>query len=138
MKRILVGACAMAVTACAAPGSVGAPDASLGGTRWVGVVDSSVAKEATPWIEFLREGRLTGYSGCNMLSGGWSGEGASARLSGLVATKRYCLGAAGDLEKRVLAAMTAESRITREGERLVVTSPGGARFEFVKMVSGSK
>ena len=83
-----------------------------------------------PWIEFAGAGRITGYTGCNMLNGSWSEQGGSVRLGGVVTTKRACLGPGEAIEKRVLAAMSAESRIAREGERLVFIAPSGARFEF--------
>ena len=134
LARLLASLCAAGLAACAAP--AGAPQAAetraapLAGTRWVGVVDPSIDRRATPWIEFVGEGRITGFTGCNMLNGNWSGEGAATRLGGLVTTKRMCLGPEGEVEKRVLAAMSDQSRVSREGTRLVFTAPSGARFEF--------
>lgn len=132
MRRFLLAVCATQLVACAVPtaapaASAGAP---LAGTRWIGVTDPSLDKSAVPWIEFAGAGRITGYTGCNMLNGSWSEQGGAARLAGVVTTKRACLGPGDAVEKRVLAAMSAESRVTREGERLVFTAPSGARFEF--------
>jgi heat shock protein HslJ len=73
---------------------------------------------------------VAGYTGCNMLSGAWRVENGEVKLGPLATTKRMCLGPEGDIEKRVLAALTPQSRVTREGGRLVFTAPGGARFEF--------
>ena len=132
MRRLFLAVCATQLVACAVPAEAPAasPGAPLAGTRWIGVTDPSLDRRAVPWVEFVREGRLTGFTGCNMLSGSWSEQGGTARLAGIVTTKRMCLGPADEVEKRVLAAMSAESRVSREGERLVFTAPGGARFEF--------
>ena len=134
MKASLLVASALLLGGCAAPAA--APRAaeaasSLAGTSWVGVIDPAVDKNAVPRIEFA-PGRLTGFTGCNMMSGAWSAEADAARVSGVVATKRMCLGAGNDVEQRVLAALAAGSRVTRERDRLVFTSPSGARFEFTR------
>ena len=105
---------------------------ALKGTRWMGVVDVSVDPRNAPWLEFVTADRVSGYTGCNMLSGTWRLEGGEVRLGTLMTTKRGCLGPAGDLEKRVLAAMSEQSRVTREGGKLVFISPAGARFEFTE------
>ena len=107
-----------------------APAASLSGSRWVGVVEGVTDSQALPRIEFAPGGRMTGYTGCNMMSGGWSEEGGVVRLGAIAATKRMCLGPGAAIEKRVLAALGDGARVTREGQRLVVASPGGERFEF--------
>ena len=132
MRRFFLLLCATQLAACAAPtvAPAASPAAPLAGTRWIGVADPSLDKAALPWIEFAGAGRITGYTGCNMLNGSWSEQGGSVRVGGVVTTKRACLGPGEAIEKRVLAAMSAESRIAREGERLVFIAPSGARFEF--------
>jgi heat shock protein HslJ len=65
-----------------------------------------------------------------MLSGRWSESDGEVRFSALVVTKRFCPGPEGDVEKRLLAALSNESRATRRADKLVVTSPQGATFEF--------
>jgi heat shock protein HslJ len=97
----------------------------------MGVIDSSIDKRATPWLEFVGENRVSGFSGCNMMNGSWRMEGDAVKLGPLMATKRGCMGPEGDLEKRVLAALAEQGRGTREGSKLVFTAPGGQRFEFV-------
>jgi heat shock protein HslJ len=111
------------------PAAETAAGASVAGTRWKGVVESGVDEAATPWLEFI-EGRVAGYTGCNMLSGTWRMEGSEIRMGPLVTTKRGCPGAGGDIEKRVLSAMNESARITRQGGRLVAANPGGEHFEF--------
>lgn len=130
----MVGLAACAATPQATTSAPQPP--TLTGTRWVGVVDASTDRRAVPRLEFVREGRLTGFTGCNLLNGTWTVEGAEARLGPAATTKRMCLGPEGDLEKRVLAVLVDRSRITREGAKLVLVSPGGARFEFAEAPPG--
>ena len=135
MQRAVLSIVALALAACAtapAPPAAAEPapaaPATLAGTRWVGVVAGDPDPRTLPRLEFLGGGRITGYTGCNMLNGAWRMEGGEMRLGPLVTTKRACLGPEGDAEQRFLAA--AGGRVTREGERLVFTGPRGERFEF--------
>ena len=136
IARLGLWFCATAFSACAAaPGDKAlgpsAAAASLSGTRWVGVVDNALDARNRPQLEFVSEGRLAGYTGCNMLSGRWTIEAGVVRLSGIVTTKRACVGPEGEVERQVLAALSEQSRLTREVNKLVVSAPSGARFEFV-------
>ena len=126
----LVGACAATPPAPSAPPSRPGAAASLGGTRWVGVVEGSGDERQLPRIEFASGGRINGYTGCNMFSGTWREEGGSVRFGAIAATKRMCLGPGQEVEKRVLAALGEGSRAVREGGKLVLSAPGGGRFEF--------
>lgn len=94
------------------------------------MVDASADHRAIPRLEFVAGGRLSGYTGCNMLSGSWKMDGDEVRLGALVTTKRMCAGPEGETERRFLATMGEGARGRREGNRLVFTGPGGARFEF--------
>lgn len=122
---------AVSLAACAATSEPVAPAAdlapSLVGTRWVGVAESADPR-ALPRLEFVREGRLTGYTGCNLMSGTWHVEAGVVRMGPIVATKRMCIGPEGDVERRFLAA--TGGRVLREGGKLIFSGPGGARFEF--------
>ena len=111
-----------------APAAASGPP-PLAGTRWKGVVEPGVDEAATPWLEFV-EGRVAGYTGCNMLSGTWRMDGSQVRLGPLATTKRACAGMGGEVENRVLSIMNERARVTREGGRLVATTPEGARIEF--------
>jgi heat shock protein HslJ len=141
IERSFLGICLIGLSACAAAPAGSAPAAAAGpptlsGTRWVGVVDASTDRRAIPRLEFVREGRVTGFTGCNLLSGTWTVEGNEARMGPTATTKRMCLGPEGELEKRVLAAIADRSRITREGGKLVLVSPAGERFEFAEAAAG--
>jgi heat shock protein HslJ len=102
------------------------------GTRWKGVAQPGTDERYLPWLEFVVEGRLSGFTGCNLLHGAWKNEGGQVRLGPLVTTKRACAGAGGDFEQRVLAVLTDKARVTREGPRLVFVAPDGQRIEFVE------
>ncbi len=129
--RGLLGVVSCAAIAACAAATPATPAASpLAGTRWKGVVDPSTDARIIPWLEFA-PGRLSGFSGCNLLSGTWREEGGEIRLGALAATKRGCVGPASDLERRVLAAVSDRARVTREGAKLVFSGPAGERFEFV-------
>ena len=132
-KGWLAAMCALGLAACASPpgpGAAAAPPQPLAGTRWVGVVEGNAEARTLPRIEFSIGGRLAGYTGCNMMSGSWKEAGGEATFGPIVSTKRFCPGPEGDVEKRVLAALAPGARAVREGERLVLIAPGGARFEF--------
>ena len=111
-----------------APGAAGAASTAITGTRWKGVVAAGTEEAAIPWLEFA-EGRVAGFTGCNMLSGAWHSEGGAIRVGPLVTTKRYCAGAGNDIERHVLESLNERATVTREGSKLVATSPAG-RFEF--------
>ena len=83
-----------------------------------------------PRLELTEGGKLSGYTGCNLMSGSWRQEGAEARFGPIISTKRFCVGAGGEIEKRLMAAFAPGARGVREGEKLVLIAPGGARFEF--------
>jgi heat shock protein HslJ len=110
----------------AAPGSAAA---SLAGTRWTGVVDPGTPEGNVPRLELVAEGRLAGYSGCNLMNGSWQAQEGEARVGPLVTTKRACAGPEAQIEKRLLAALT-EGRLVKEGAKLVAIGKGGERFEF--------
>jgi len=139
IERTLLWLCAVGMSACAAPpggpAQAAAPAPSLAGTRWLGVIDASVDSRSTPWLEFLAEGRMTGFTGCNLLNGGWKSEGGQVRIGPLAMTKRACLGPAGDVERRVLASLNDQARVNREGAKLVMVGPSGERFEFTEAAS---
>jgi heat shock protein HslJ len=93
-------------------------------------VEGTIDPSNAPRLEFLADGRLAGYTGCNVMTGTWRMEGNEVRFGPIASTKRGCLGPPGELEKRVLAALGEGSRAVREGERLVIQGAGGERYEF--------
>jgi heat shock protein HslJ len=118
------------VAHAAATAAATAPAAALplAGTRWIGVVEGTPDPRTLPRLEFINATRITGFTGCNLLSGAWHMEGAEVRVGPIAMTKRACAGAEGEVERRVVAAFGG--RVAREGERLVFIAPTGERFEF--------
>jgi heat shock protein HslJ len=132
----------LALAACAsAPQpvlkSVAMNEAAINGKHWVAEVAGDIDAAQRPRLEFLRDGRLAGYSGCNVVSGTWRMEGDAVRLGALAMTKRGCIGPAGDVEKRFLAAVNERSSFTLEGARLVAKGAAGEPMRFVERPSGS-
>ena len=125
IARLVAGAAAFLAACASAPAPE--PPPPLAGTRWIGVVAGDPDPRTLPRLEFIGT-RVTGYTGCNMLNGGWRTEGTQLRIGPLVTTKRACAGPEGDVEQRFIAA--AAGPATREGDRLVFTGPNGERFEF--------
>ena len=131
--RALLALLAWGLAACAgAPSPAASPSASLAGTRWIGAMPAESDPRTIPRLEFAGEGRLSGYTGCNMLSGAWTMQGEDVRIGALVATKRLCLGPERETERRLLGALRDGARGHRDGGRLVFTGPGGERFEFAE------
>jgi heat shock protein HslJ len=132
LARLLAGAGASVLWACAAAPGAPADSAppALAGTRWSAVVDASTDRRSVPRLEFVGEGRLTGFTGCNLLDGTWRLAGGQALLGPVATTKRLCLGPAGEMEIRVQGVLVDGTRITREGAKLVLVGAQGARFEF--------
>ena len=134
--RLVPALLAFGLAACAspppaAPAAAPASD-SLAGTRWIGALPAESDPRTIPRLEFVGGGRVSGYTGCNMLSGVWTMEGGDVRIGALVTTKRLCIGPEQETERRLLASLREGARGHREGGRLVFTGPGGERFEFAE------
>jgi|KBSSwiStaDraftv2_1062776.scaffolds.fasta_scaffold481083_3 heat shock protein HslJ len=120
---------ALAAAACAVSA---VPEPTPVGKRWVASIDGLTDPKQLPRLEFAADGRVSGYTGCNALSGKWRMEGGAVRLGALAVTKRGCLGPAGDAERRVLAAVNDKSRVSLENGRLILQGAGGERIEFAE------
>lgn len=120
----------LGVAACAGPASdVSAAPPSLGGTRWVGLGDEKADRGSLPRLEFTREGRITGFTGCNLLNGSYTLDGD--RLDVVAATtKRACLGPGGKTESKLLAVLADRPRVTIGARNLVLTGSKGETFEL--------
>jgi len=105
--------------------------ASLVGKKWTAAIPEAPDAAQRPRLEFQPDGRLGGYTGCNTLGGSWQIVGGAVQVSALAMTKRACIGAGGNIEKRFLAAVNEKARITLEGGKLVALGAGGERLEFV-------
>ena len=76
-------------------------------------------------------GRVSGSSGCNRISGGYSLDGAALSFGPLAGTRRACAPALMELEQRFLTALAAATGYVIDREMLTLAGPDGpvARFE---------
>lgn len=119
------------------PGAVPVVTAgSLVGTRWVSA-DPTLAEKNPPTLEFVTEARISGYTGCNLLSGEWRMQGTEIHLGRLVVTKRMCAGPEADVEKHVMAVLVEQARFHVDGDRMVISTPEGASYEFKQSHPGA-
>ena len=121
----LVGACAMPWA------GEPARDLPLAGTRWVGVAEGIADVKSRPRLEFTSNGRMAGFTGCNNMSSSYEESRGAATFGPVAATKRFCAGIEGEIEKRVLEAVALSGVARRSEGRLMVTGPAGARFDFL-------
>jgi heat shock protein HslJ len=124
-----------AMAACAAPAPGIPADAAPGGAEVAGrtwhAEGSTGMDEATrPRLEFRRDGKLAGFTGCNSIAGTWRDSGGAIQLSALAVTKRFCVGPRGEFEKRFLAAVNEKSKLSLANGQLVATGPNGERLAF--------
>ena len=77
--------------------------------------------------------RLSGFSGCNAVTGGYALDGAALRFSQMASTMRMCEPEASALERQVLDALIATTGQRVDGQRLSLLAGERvlARFEAV-------
>ena len=121
---------AFGVAACAGPAAeFSEAPPSLGGTRWIAPGDEGADRASLPRLEFTREGRVVGFTGCNLLNGSYTLEGD--RLDVMAATtKRACVGPGGEAEAKLLAVLGDRPRVRVGARNLVLTGSKGATFEL--------
>jgi len=120
---------AAALLACAAQSADYSPARTLSGSRWVGSVDEKAERGEVPRLEFTREGRIVGFTGCNLLNGSYRLEGDRLEVA-VATTKRACLGAGGQAEARLLAVLADHPRVKIGARMLTLVGSKGATFEF--------
>lgn len=121
-----------------APVAVNAP---LVGPTWrlAGLADNATARSAlaspSATLIFSPDGRLSGTTGCNDVSGIYTTSGNTLSIGPLAATERACLdpGATAQ-EQEMLAALGAAATYEIRGDRLTMTDSSGTRtVEFVRV-----
>lgn len=112
------------------------PTLELVGTRWVldGYVDGdTVSHEAgmdSAFVELSDDATLVGATNCRELSGMWVETGSEVVFTELAATGECPDDAAWDLDGRIIAVLGDGFRAEVDGDRLTVTSQGGAGLTF--------
>jgi putative lipoprotein len=95
---------------------------SLVETRWVAIelLGKPVAPQTTarePYLVFAPDGRVTGFDGCNRLTGTYTLAGDRVTLGQMAGTQMACLNPPGT-ERPFRNALAAATRVTLAGERL--------------------
>jgi heat shock protein HslJ len=99
-------------------------------SRWIASDAQVPGAGNTPRLEFSGDGRVSGYTGCNSLSGSFTLIGDLLELAAAT-TKRACAGPGGDYEKRLLEVLADKPRIKVSGGRMTITGARGGKLEFV-------
>ncbi len=116
-------------------------DAPFVGTSWrlSGFSDNATARSAlagsNATVVFGADGRITGTTGCNDLSGPYATDDARISIGPLAVTERACLDP--DLmrqERELLEALEISTTYDIEGDRLTLIDPSASRtVEFVAL-----
>ncbi len=99
---------------------------------WLAVAlnGNAAPKDARPSLRIeAASGRAFGATGCNRWTASLSRTDAELHFAPMAVTRRFCAGAAGDVERRFLAVLNADPRWRLERGGLVLESPQG-RLRF--------
>lgn len=125
------------LAACATAGTPEAP-AALDGAEWrlveiggrpaIGGLD-----DAPPFLRFATDSaRVTGNTGCNLLSGPFTREDTALRFGAIVSTRRACADEARNAQERdLMAALVATERHTVHADTLTLLGADAALARFV-------
>lgn len=106
------------------------PDRPLEGIQWVveslldGESASSLPQGAQAYLQFDAD-KVSGNTGCNMLTGTFTSTGEAITFSGIATTKIACPGDVNVLEQKVLAVVNGEVTFSIEADRLVLVHSSG-------------
>jgi heat shock protein HslJ len=113
------------------------PDKPLLNTRWVvesmldGETASSVPAEMKPAeLIFLADGTVSGYTGCNQLTGKATQSPGKIKFEGIGTTKMACGGVTDAIERNVLAVLDGEVTVKVEADMLELKHPSGKGLAF--------
>ena len=117
--------------AAAAQVVVAQPNSSLSGSSWNLSAYSLGSQSVTvpnnpPTVDFDAAGRVTGFSGCNRFTGGFSSPNAGAlKFTPLASTRMMCMGVANTLETAFLKILQGATRYSRDATTLKIFSSAG-------------
>jgi heat shock protein HslJ len=113
------------------------PDFPLDGPRWK--VDTVIIKDGDlrayhhraeeAWVTFDGE-RLTGWTGCNELSGTVARTRTELTFTGVVTTDRACTGETAEVETAILTTLRAKVTYTIDYNRLTLMTPTGTGLDL--------
>ena len=104
----------------------GGTDTVEGGWRVKSIDGTPVPEGVTVTMEFARDGRVSGRSGCNLYMGSYEMAGGRMSLSGIAGTRMACPPPQDDVERRFLASVAAVDGVTLS-ERMELVLAGRGR-----------
>jgi len=115
---------------------VAEPDFPLDAVRWKVITTITNGdlfhyhhQAADAWITFDGD-RLTGWTGCNELSGTFTRTNTELIFSGVSGTDRPCTGETGEVEAAVLATLGTTASYTIDYNRLILINPAGVGLDL--------
>lgn len=75
-----------------------------------------------PYVEFLPEGRVAGFGGCNRFGGSYKRDGATIEIGPLAASRMACVGEGMAIEDAFFKVFAGKLKVTGK-DRLDLTSP---------------
>ncbi|MGK5080994.1 META domain-containing protein [Janthinobacterium sp. HLX7-2] len=134
----MAGGCAATVDNTMPNASL-APQASLTNTYWKltqldgATVTMAPEQEREVRITLSDDGKVTGFTGCNRVMGGYTVAGTALRFTQLAGTRMACPPPLMQLESAVLANLNSVTGYQLDGEKLILLKDGApvARFESV-------
>jgi len=119
--------------------SAAAAGASLENTYWkltnLGAEEVHIPAGAREVYMLLKDGQMSGFSGCNSLSGKYEVKADHLTLTQMASTMMYCEGPGGAIEKSLYAAVGRVARYKIDGQFLELFGETGtslAKFEARK------
>lgn len=134
----LAGGCASTADKAIANADL-APRASLTNTYWKltqldgAPVTMAPEQEREVRITLTDDGKVTGFTGCNRVMGGYTVAGTALRFTQLAGTRMACPPPLMQLESAVLANLNSVTGYQLDGEKLILLKDGApvASFESV-------
>ncbi|WP_290852096.1 META domain-containing protein [Gordonia sp. (in: high G+C Gram-positive bacteria)] len=99
-------------------------------TRWqvtalvknAGVTSSTVLEQRKPFFRIGTDGKLTGNTGCNSMTGTATVTGDVVDFSGIATTRMACEPEVAEVEQTVLAALNGPATVTVDGDEMSLTN----------------
>lgn len=108
------------------------PDSSLEGIWREEVAGRDLPERARPTLE-LRDGRVSGFAGCNHYSARVTVAGKALRTGNAAVTRRACVPAVMEREQNFLASLADTRSYRVEGDSLyLLDERGTTRMRFVR------
>ncbi len=111
---------------------------TLGGRYLMWAEAISKDCEIPPEIEFSTDGKMSGSTACNTLSGEFTQQGDKVDFSKAVTTKRACGPKLMEVENRFMSKLTAAKTVLFDGDKVILSDGNGATLmTLVPMKPGS-